>query len=94
MTTCHSGARRIRSGAGKPEWRIEGRSLVAYETFRSGARRLVVDFDNDYKSFSLKVSFAKERGTHNITDGHGRWEVLSIDVSSPSCSIREGNIFE
>ena len=63
------------------EWRTEGHSLVAYKTFKSGARRLVVDFDNDYKSCSLKVQFAREGGTHNIIQGHGRWEVLSIDVS-------------
>jgi hypothetical protein len=76
------------------EWRTEGRSLVAYKTFMSGARRLVIDFDNDYKSCSLKVSFAKEGGTRNIIQGHGHWEILSIGVSSPSCRIQEGNVFE
>ena len=76
------------------EWRAEGRSLVAYKTFESGARRLVVDFDNDYKSCTLKVSFAREGGSRNILQGHGRWEILSIDVSSPTCRIQEGNTFE
>lgn len=76
------------------EWRTEGRSLVAYKTFKSGARRLVVDFDNEYKSCSLKVQFAREGGAHNIIQGHGRWEILSIDVSSPTCRIQEGNTFE
>jgi len=60
----------------------------------TGARRLVIDFDNDYKSCSLKVSFAREGGARNIIQGLGHWEILSIGVSSSSCRIQEGNVFE
>jgi len=75
------------------EWRVEGRSLVAYHEFRSGMRRMVVDFDKDYQTCSLKVSFAKLGGTENIIRRNG-WEIQSIEVASPTCRVRAGNIFE
>ena len=75
------------------EWRVEERSLVAYHEFRSGVRRVVVDFDKDYRTCSLKVSFAKLGGTENIVRGNG-WEIQSIEVSSPTCRVQAGNIFE
>lgn len=76
------------------EWRLEGPSLVAYHAFKSGIRRMAIDFDGDYRTCSLKVSFAKLGGTENIIRGHGKWEILSIEVSSSSCRIQEGNVFE
>jgi hypothetical protein len=43
------------------EWRVEGRSLAAYRDFGSGVRRMIVDFDKDYQTCSLKVSFGKPK---------------------------------
>jgi hypothetical protein len=37
------------------EWRVEGHSLVAYHTFKSGVRRMVIDFDSEYRTRMLKV---------------------------------------
>lgn len=53
------------------EWRTEGCSLIAHKTFRSRARRLVVDFDNDYKSCSLKSHLLEKAGpttSFRVTD--------------------------
>jgi hypothetical protein len=76
------------------EWRVEGRSLVAYHEFNSGMRRMIVDFDKDYQTCSLKVSFAKRNGTENIVRQGGIKEIQSIEVSNPTCRIQAGNVFE
>jgi hypothetical protein len=53
------------------EWRVEGRSLVAYRDFGSGARRMIVDFDKNYQTCSFKVSFGKPKDTENIVRQDG-----------------------
>jgi hypothetical protein len=76
------------------EWRVEGTSLVAYHEFNSGMRRMIVDFDKEYQTCSLKVSFAKRNGSENIIRQDGIREIQSIEVSNPTCRIQAGNIFE
>jgi len=41
------------------EWRAEGKSLVGYREIGNGMRRMIVDFDKDYQTRSLKVIFGK-----------------------------------
>jgi hypothetical protein len=76
------------------EWRDEAGSLVAYHVFKSGARRMAIRFDPDYRRCSLEVSFAKLNGTENILRQHGKSEILSIEVSSTTCNVQAGNIFQ
>jgi hypothetical protein len=76
------------------EWRAEGASLVGYHEFNSGMRRMIVDFDKDFRTCSLKVSFAKQTGTEKIIRKGGIKEIQSIDVSNQTCRIEPGNVFE
>jgi len=62
------------------EWRCARRMQDTYD----GARRLVIDFDTDYKSCSLKVSLASESGTCNIIRGHDRREIRAMAPLAPS----------
>jgi len=57
-------------------------------------RRMVIDFDKDYRTCSLKVAFAKLGGTEKIIRQNGTREIQSIEVFSPSCRVQAGNIFE
>jgi hypothetical protein len=76
------------------EWRAEGRSLVAYREFGSGMRRMIVDFDKDYQTCSLKVSFGKPSGAESLVQQDGRTEIQSIEVAYPACRVQEGNVFQ
>lgn len=71
---------------------FEGRSIVVYRQFRSGARRIGIDLDDT----TCKAAVVNGReGGKNIewSTGHGRAEVSSVQIGSVSCSIREGNVF-
>jgi hypothetical protein len=76
------------------EWRDEAGSLVAYHAFKRGARRMAIHFDAEYRRCSLEVSFAKLNGTESIIRQHGTVEILSVEVSSTTCKVQEGNIFQ
>ena len=78
---------------------FEGNNLVANRGFtgggQSGAMRAVVSFDANYSGCSTNVAYGKEKGTaihRRGLDGVVR-EVLALNVTSTSCSIREGNAF-
>jgi hypothetical protein len=72
---------------------FEGRSIVAYQQFRSGARRIAVDVEGT----ACKATIVHGReGSKNIQKNlaSGREvEVLSIQAGAVSCSIQEGNVF-
>jgi hypothetical protein len=75
---------------------LYGKSITlswSTKTFNSGARRIVIDFNENYTGCTTRVSFAKAAGRPTIIQGHHRWEVLSIDVISSSCSVSQGNVF-
>jgi hypothetical protein len=71
---------------------FEGRSLVVYQQFRSGARRIAIDVEGT----ACKATIVHGReGGKNIqrTLGGGEAEVLSTKAEGVSCSIKEGNVF-
>jgi hypothetical protein len=71
---------------------FEGRSLVVYQQFRSGARRIPIDVEGT----ACKATTAHSReGGKNIkrTLAGGEAEVLSTQAADVSCSVREGNVF-
>jgi hypothetical protein len=79
--------------------RFEGNNLVANRDYSgaggSGAMRAVVSFDASYSSCSVNVTHGKANGAtlkRKGQDGVVR-EMLSISVTSTSCSIRDGNTF-
>jgi hypothetical protein len=86
------------SGEGKSvlNWRFEGNSIVADQKFASGARRIVVSFDAAVSSCSVRVVHGKESSAairyRGLTSGYPI-QLMSIEVTSTSCSVRQGNIF-
>jgi len=65
--------------------------------YTSGARRIAITFGDGFKTCSIKVVYAKERGTEPIVIRNrvngGKWELLGSTIDSTSCSIRPGNVF-
>lgn len=88
------------TGAGEARGlHFEGNSLVANRGYSggggAGAMRAVVSFDASYSSCSVNVIHGKEGGgviKRKGLDGVVR-ELLSLKVTSTSCSVREGNAF-
>jgi hypothetical protein len=76
--------------------RFEGGALVVDTKFLSGAMRVVVDFDEGFKTCNAKVIHGKEDGK---TMKWASWrhpgrlrEVQSIEVTNLSCAVKEGNV--
>jgi hypothetical protein len=79
------------------EWRFSGNTLVGQHLFERGARRMTIVFDSGFAGCTLSVVNAKEKGSGSImivssTTGK-KLEVLSSSISSPTCSVRDGNVF-
>ena len=78
-------------------WRSEGSTLAADQHFVRGARRLIVTFDGNYSTCSLRVLHGKEAGSANIeyvTMARKEPVVLqSISVTATACTIGTGNPF-
>src|SRR5262249_4680126 len=74
---------------------FEGRSLVIYRSFASGARRVAIDFDATGTNCTARVLHGRERGQNIVRrdTARGRAEVLSSEVGAVRCSVREGNVF-
>jgi hypothetical protein len=92
------GANQTRSGEARG-LRFEGNNLVANRGYSgaggSGAMRAVVTFDAGYSGCAVTVTHGKENGgviKRKGLDGVVR-EILSITVTSTSCSVRDGNAF-
>jgi hypothetical protein len=80
----------VRSG----QLSFQGNKMIQILTYESGARRVVVDFDSGFGSCTAEIIQGKENGrprigTSSVTGR--RVEILSIQIASPRCSIREGN---
>jgi hypothetical protein len=73
---------------------FEGRSVVLYTQFQSGARRITIELDTAGTNCKATVVHGRERGQNIVRrTGVGRAEVISTEVSAVSCSIKEGNVF-
>jgi hypothetical protein len=76
---------------------FEGGALLVDSPFIAGARRISITFDAGYGSCGARVIFGREGGTgpihqRSVLSGR-RFEVASIQTSTPSCSIMSGNVF-
>lgn len=74
----------------------EGAALVVDRQMIAGARRIKVSFDAGYGTCTARVILAREGGTGALR-GKGsngqRFEIVSIDLSTPSCAVASGNVF-
>ena len=78
------------------EYRVqfEGRSIVVYREFASGAHRIAVDVDGAGTACKASVVNGRQAGNAlQRTEGRGPMEISSVQVGAVSCSIREGNVF-
>jgi hypothetical protein len=76
---------------------MEGGALAVDRKMREGARRVAVTFDAGYTSCNARVTLGREGGTgelraRNPANGR-RFEIVSVDIATPSCSIESGNVF-
>jgi|SRR5215469_5969145 len=73
---------------------FEGRALVVVSLLESGARRILVDFDAAYATCTATVIYGREHGATIRQTGLGglKIQVHSIESSSFSCAVREGNV--
>jgi hypothetical protein len=78
----------------KPKGQFVGRTFVSQFQYESGARRLVLTFDESFGSCQVSLSFGKEDGAPGIVSrgSNGKlYMVDKVDVSGTSCAIRSGN---
>jgi hypothetical protein len=82
------------TGQGLRTTRFEGGRLISDNKMRSGARRIQAEFDADYRTCTSRVIYGKEGDApiyHRAMDGR-MYTILSTDVISPACSIKDGNL--
>jgi hypothetical protein len=80
-------------GSSRLTTHFEGHQLVSENQMRSGARRIQAEFDNDFRSCTLRVIYGKESGAllyHRGMDGRMGY-ILANEVLSPRCSVTDGN---
>jgi len=79
------------------ETRFEDRSLTIDNKYASGARRIVVAFDAGYGGCTASIIQGKENGSQKMIMtsmiNKKKLEVHSIEVLTPRCSVRQGNVF-
>jgi hypothetical protein len=76
---------------------MEGGALVLDRKMIEGARRISITFDAGYGSCTARVIMGREGGTgalwgRNPINGR-RFEIVSVDNGTPSCSVASGNVF-
>jgi hypothetical protein len=73
----------------------QGRTLTAVTPFDSGARRVVVNFDESFRSCTVDVVYGKERGVPGVVlhADTTRLVLAQIKISSPECKVIDGNMF-
>jgi hypothetical protein len=76
---------------------FEEGALAVDSLLISGARRVIVTFDDGYDSCNARVIYGREGGITPIRQRSvfsGRqFQVVSIQTSTSSCSIMSGNVF-
>jgi hypothetical protein len=78
-------------------WHFEGRALVGHQEFGpNGARRMSVEFDDNFLSCTAAIQAGRASAKNMIAtyaDTGEKAEVLSEEIRSPTCSVRDGNVF-
>jgi hypothetical protein len=72
---------------------FEGRSIVLYGEFESGARRVAIDFDGVNACCKAAVINGRRPGNKLVPPMASGFEAPSVQIGAVSCSIREGNVF-
>jgi hypothetical protein len=76
---------------------FEGGALLVDNPLIAGARRISITFDAAYTSCKANVTWGREGGAGPIRQrswiNGRRFEVVSIQTSTPTCSVVSGNVF-
>jgi hypothetical protein len=72
---------------------FQGRMIVAYREYVSGARRVAIDVNGT--SCTASVVLGRQAGRSALTQNsvRGSLDASSIQIGTVSCSIQDGNIF-
>jgi hypothetical protein len=81
---------------GRQESHFEGNRLIFIATHISGAHRITINFDPGFTGCAATFMYGKERGAPIVWRGiNGEtYKVISNTVTSSSCEIKAGNLFE
>jgi hypothetical protein len=97
MTSTRSQGSKSAPGQSDSKDRVDfqGRTIVVYREYESGARRIAIDVEGADTSCNAAVIIGRQTGSNVVTRGgtRGPFEASSIQVGTVSCSIREGNVF-
>jgi hypothetical protein len=80
-----------------PTGRFVGRNYISTVKYESGARQITIAFDEAYRACTLSLTHGKEAGAPGLVmrGSSGRLLLLtSIDISSPTCAVQDGNAME
>jgi hypothetical protein len=76
-------------------FQFQGKKLIGVTPWRMGARQITVSFDDGFTSCTTSIIEGRTAGGHIVRKGEngGTYEILSSTMSSPVCSIQNGNAF-
>jgi len=77
-----------------PKGQFQGRTFVSMAQYESGARRVVLTFDETFSSCQISITFGKEDGAPGMVSrgSDGRLYMVSkVDIANATCSVRAGN---
>lgn len=75
---------------------FQGNTMTLSAQYESGARQVHISFDGGLSSCTARVMQGREGGKNQVLTSQitgARTEVQSVQVSTPSCSVRAGNPF-
>jgi hypothetical protein len=71
-----------------------GHTLTKTMMFESGARRVTVNFDENFRTCRLMLCMEGERHSGVVVHGmNTRLMVMQVKVSGQNCTITDGNMF-
>jgi hypothetical protein len=74
---------------------FQGRTIVVYREFDSGARRITINVDTATQNCTAAITHGRQAGSKVVSKvgSKGYFDATSIQIGNLSCSIREGNVF-
>jgi hypothetical protein len=78
---------------------FEGRTLFVDTELASGARRVIIDFDDAFQTCNARIVYGKEGGgakpvvTNSARHPGLQYEHQSVEIQNLSCVIKDGNVF-
>jgi hypothetical protein len=84
----------VRYPPGSRHW--QGHTLTVVKVFESGARQMVINFDDSFQSCTLNITYGKEHDMPGVISRGMNTRLYvskTIKVSSTECKVTDGNMF-